>query len=128
MASDTFRIRNRDYPLSEVVAFNQEDFIVSFEHKYEKLTQEKFGDFLIAYGEWIKQRKEPVNYPDGWYRAKGTKGLYRVFRLKNNVIHHPKHKNVNNLKIDDPQVVWKDIQRIDVMSDEFVELFRETIK
>lgn len=128
MSKDTFRIRGYDYHLSDVIAFNEHDFTVSFEHTYENLTQEQFGDFLIAYGNWIKQRKKVVNYPDGWYKAKNNMGRYNVIRLTNNIVYHPKFPSGLNLNINDESMVWANIEPIDIMSNEFAELFTETIK
>lgn len=123
MNKHTFRIRNNEYDLSDVIAFNENDFTVTLESVYEQLTQEQFGDFLIAYGNWIKQRKI---YEDGWYKAKNQSGNYRVFRLINNLIKYPGSDRI--IAIDRHGNGWTDIESIDPLSNEFVEIFKETVK
>lgn len=122
--SETFIIRGHDYKFADVISVSPDLYIVSFEHTYEQFTPEKFGDFLIAYGNWIKQRKKIVNYPDGWYKAQSKSGDTSIFKLKNNLIAHPQYKSTSmNSNINNSY--WTNIESIDPNSDEFYKLLSE---
>lgn len=80
---------------------------------------ERFKDFLTNYSLW--QNSQPKQYEDGWYKANNEAGTVNVFKLKNNMIVHPRYvrdKPVNNIH----DSCWENVEPIDPNSDEFYQI------
>ena len=118
----TFRIKQRDYKFEEIIAIDEKNYMVSFEHTYESLTREQFGVFLVQYGQWMQKSKM---YADGWYKAKSNTGDDVVLKLVNNKIYHPSYSIVGTYDIN--RSAWGNLESIDPNSDEFFSILQEMI-